>query len=256
MVTWVSAIADALLGLVLLGWWSRWRSGGCLPPQASSVGSSAHIGSRCMASATAWPSSRTVGSQLVAGASTGGWPARQSTPKGPASRNRRSSSTVQGRPSMIASSRASTRKMQNSSSVSCSGCWPPSWVGGQQVPAGVGVPSWSATVLASCLLVGLVPRPPRATGSLRAAWTTPGSRAAGGGPVGTRGTERSEYRSGLDGAGSEVAARPAGNRPVRAWVQGSRARRRRRGRSPPATSSPPPTGQGPPDQPRPAARGG
>jgi hypothetical protein len=31
---------------------------------------------------------------------------------------------------------------------------PPSCVVGQQVPAGVGVPVWSATVLASCLLVG------------------------------------------------------------------------------------------------------
>jgi len=77
----------------------------------------------------------------------------------------------------------------------------------------------------------LGPRPPRATGSLRAAWTTTGSRAAAGGPAGTRGTERSEYRSALDVGGGRVAARPAGNRPVRAWVQGSRARRRRRGRS-------------------------
>src|SRR5918994_3561399 len=45
---------------------------------------------------------------------------------------------------------------------------------------------------------GAAPRPPRATGSLRAARTTAGARAAAGDPGGTRGTERSEYRSALD----------------------------------------------------------
>src|SRR5512132_2196594 len=88
-----------------------------------------------------------------------------------------------------------------------------------------------AASLAWCLLSGAAPRPPRATGSLRAAWTTAGSRAAAGGPAGTRGTQRSEYRSALDAGGGQVAARPAGNRPVRVRVQGSRTRRRRRGRS-------------------------
>src|SRR5215211_7494402 len=83
---------------------------------------------------------------------------------------------------------------------------------------------------------GSGPRPPRATGSLRAAWTTTGSRGAAGHPEGTRGTERSEYRSALDAGGGQAAARPAGNRPVRAWAQGSHARRRRRGRSFPPTT--------------------
>src|SRR5918994_5343174 len=107
----------------------------------------------------------------------------------------------------------------------------------------------------SFLVVGVVPagralgpRPPRATGSLRADWTTTGSRGAAGQSVGPR--------SALDAGGGQVAARPAGNRPVRARAQGSRARRRRRGRSPPVTSSPPPTWQRPPDHPRPAGRGG
>ena len=79
---------------------------------------------------------------------------------------------------------------------------------------------------------GAAPRPPRATGSLRAAWQSAGSRAAVGGPAGTR-----SVRSALDAGGGQVAARPAGNRPVRAWVQGSRARRRRRGRSLPPTTA-------------------
>jgi hypothetical protein len=72
-------------------------------PQPRMVGTSSrqassalHSGSRCRASATAWPSSRTVGSQLVGGASMGGRPARRSTPKGPASRNPRSSWTRPG----------------------------------------------------------------------------------------------------------------------------------------------------------------
>ena len=56
---------------------------------------------------------------------------------------------------------------------------------------------------------GSAPRPPRATGCPRADWTTAGSRAAAGGPAGTR-----SLRSALDAGGGQVAARPAGNRPV------------------------------------------
>src|SRR5215207_10539078 len=73
---------------------------------------------------------------------------------------------------------------------------------------------------------GSGPRPPRATGSLRAASTPERSRD---GPQGRASTQ--ERAATLDRAGGEVAARPAGNRPVRVRVQGSRARRRRRGRS-------------------------
>ena len=112
----------------------------------------------------------------------------------------------------------------------------------------MGVPVWSATVPASCLLVGRCSSPAPGDRCLRADWTTAGSRGAAG-------QSRRGPRSALDAGGGQVAARPAGNRPVRARAQGSRARRRRRGRSPPAASSPPPTGQGPPDQPRPPRRG-
>jgi hypothetical protein len=87
----------------------------------------------------------------------------------------------------------------------------------------------------SCLLVGLGSSPAPGDRYRRADWTTAGSRAAAGHPAGTRGTQRSEYRSALDAGGGQVAARPAGNRPVRARAQGSHARRRRRRRSlPPA----------------------
>jgi hypothetical protein len=80
----------------------------------------------------------------------------------------------------------------------------------------VGVPAWSATVLASCLLVGRCSSPAPGDRGLRAAWTTAGSRAAGGGPAGTR-----SLRSALDAGGGQVAARPAGNRPVRVRGSGS-----------------------------------
>jgi hypothetical protein len=94
-------------------------------------------------------------------------------------------------------------------------------VGGSAGAGGGGVPGWSATVLASCLLVGLGSSPAPGDRCLRAAWSTAGSRAAVGGPAGTRGTERSEYRSALDAGGGQVAARPAGNRPVRIRGSGS-----------------------------------
>ena len=80
---------------------------------------------------------------------------------------------------------------------------------------------------------GSAPRPPRATGSPRAASAPERSRLAAGHPAGTRGTERSEYRSGLDGAGGEVAARLAGKRPGPVGA-GSRRPAQRGGRSAPA----------------------
>jgi hypothetical protein len=92
---------------------------------------------------------------------------------------------------------------------------------GQQVPAGVGSQGWSATVLASCLLVGRCSSPAPGDRCLRAAWPSAGSRGAVGHPAGTRGTERSEHRSALDAGGGQVAARPAGNRPVRVRGSGS-----------------------------------
>jgi hypothetical protein len=61
---------------------------------------------------------------------------------------------------------------------------------------------------------GAAPRPPRATGSLRAASTPERSRAAEGR------ASTHERAATLDRGGGEVAARPAGNRPVRARVQG------------------------------------
>jgi hypothetical protein len=108
----------------------------------------------------------------------------------------------------------------------------------------------------------------------------PGPERSRDGPQGRASTQ--ERAATLDRAGGEVAARPAGNRPVRVRAQGSRARRRRRGRSLPwATvvgvgrgagglvvartgrrsvrrrrSSPAPSWQGPHGQPRPAGRGG
>ena len=54
---------------------------------------------------------------------------------------------------------------------------PPSCEVGQQGAGGGGVPCWSATVLASCLLVGRCSSPARATGCLRASWSPPASRA-------------------------------------------------------------------------------
>jgi hypothetical protein len=193
-------------------------------PQPRMVGTSSrqassalHSGSRCRASATAWPSSRTVGSQLVGGASMGGRPARRSTPKGPASRNPRSSWTVQGRPSMIASSRASVRKMASSSAVSCSGRW--FW-------------SWRPPVGGCCLLVGRCSSP------------APGRPGLPGPP---------RRRSGQGAAGRAERALRSAQRPLTAqaarwqpdWqatgrsarVQGSRARHRRRGRSLPPTTA-------------------
>ena len=58
---------------------------------------------------------------------------------------------------------------------------------------GVGVPVWSATVLAACLLVGLGSSPARDDRWLRADWSTAGSRAAAGGPAGRE--ERSAART-------------------------------------------------------------
>src|SRR5215211_5308244 len=92
---------------------------------------------------------------------------------------------------------------------------------GQQVPAGVGSLGGPPRSAPLACWSGAAPRPPRATGFLRAAWTTAGSRGAGGHPAGTRGTERSEYRSALEADGGQVAARLAGNRPVRVRGSGS-----------------------------------
>jgi hypothetical protein len=89
-------------------------------------------------------------------------------------------------------------------------------------PLGVGVPGvgpprssppacWS----------GAAPRPPRATGV-----SGPRRRRSGQGAAEGRASTH-EYAATLDRGGGEVAAPPAGNRPVRVRAQGSRARRGR-----------------------------
>ena len=150
--------------------------------------------------------------------------------------------------------------------------------GGQQGAGGaVGRPMacWSApTVLASCLLVGRCSSPAPGDRSLRAAWTTAGSRAAVGGPAGTRGTERAstaapltraaarwqpvQQATGRSARGRRVPARGAAGeagpcpRPPR-WAsrQLPAGLVPRRARSSPASSW-----QGPSGHPRPAGRRG
>ena len=117
--------------------------------------------------------------------------------------------------------------------------WSSFLVGGSAGAGGGGGP-WAGPPRSSppACWSGSAPRPPRATGSPRAASAPERSRLAAGHPAGTRGTERSEYRSGLDGGGVEVAARPAGKRPGPVGA-GSRRPAQRGGRSAPASSSAP-----------------